>query len=107
MLACKKAKTKYILYLTRKIWHYFPNLKSFSPNLNLKNFTYELSTQHSSGADPGILVRGGVGFFFKGMGFGAALRPPVGPGQHPGSSQGGEILVILGVKFNHIIRPDR
>ena len=27
-----------------------------------------------SGADPGILVRGGVDFFFKGMGFGARLK---------------------------------
>ena len=33
----------------------------------------------NAGADPGILVRGGRGFFFKGMGFGARLRPPVGP----------------------------
>ena len=44
----------------------------------------------ASGADPGILVRGGVDFFFKGMGFGARLRPPVGPGQRPGGSPGGE-----------------
>ena len=28
-----------------------------------------------SGADPGILVRRGRGFFFKGMGVGAALWP--------------------------------
>ena len=31
-----------------------------------------------SGADPGILVRGGVDFFFKGMGFGARLKAPSG-----------------------------
>ena len=42
------------------------------------------------GADPGILVRGVDIFFFKCMGFGEA----------PGSSW---ILVILGVKFNHIV----
>ena len=29
-----------------------------------------------SGADPGILVRGGVDFFSKAWGLGAALRPP-------------------------------
>ena len=45
------------------------------------------------------------GFFFKGMGSGAALRPPVGPGQRPGGGPGGEtrvsswILLILGVKL--------
>ena len=33
---------------------------------------------------------GGRGFFFKDMGSGAALRPPVGPGQRPGGSPGGE-----------------
>ena len=42
---------------------------------------------------------------------GAALSPPVGPGQRPGGGSGGEapgsswILVILEVKFNHIVCP--
>ena len=64
-----------------------------------------------SGADPGNLVGGGRGFFLMAWGPGAALRPPVGPGQSPGRGQGGEapgssrILVILGVKFNHIVSP--
>ena len=65
------------------------------------------------GADPGILVRGrGVDFFKKGMGFGVRLKTP-SPGQRPGGGPGGEglgssrILVILGVKFNHIVSPDR
>ena len=31
-----------------------------------------------SGADPGILVRGGVDLFFKVMGFGARLKAPTG-----------------------------
>ena len=31
-----------------------------------------------AGADPGILVRGGGGFFFKGTGSGGRLRPLVG-----------------------------
>ena len=36
-------------------------------------------------------LEGGRGFFFfKGMGSGAALRPPVGSGQSPGGSSGGE-----------------
>ena len=45
-----------------------------------------------AGADPGILVRGGGAwtFSFKGMGFEAALRPPVGQGQRPGGGPGGE-----------------
>ena len=43
-----------------------------------------------TGADPEILVGGGRGFFFKGMGLEAALRPPVGPGQCPGGGPGGE-----------------
>ena len=61
-----------------------------------------------SGADPGILVRGGgVDFSFKGMGFEAALRPPGGKGHGLGGAQGGEapgssgILVILGVNFTN------
>ena len=62
-----------------------------------------------SGADPGILVRGGgVDFFFKGMG---RLKVPSGSREHPGWGLVGEapgssgILVNLGVKFNHIISP--
>ena len=43
-----------------------------------------------SGADPGILVRGGVDFFSKAWGSGPALRSPVGPGQRPGGFPGGE-----------------
>ena len=44
-------------------------------------------------ADPGFLVGGGAWiFFFKGKwGHGAALRPPEGPGQHPGGGPGGEV----------------
>ena len=41
------------------------------------------------GADPGILVRGGVDFFFKGMELGAVLRPPMGPGQRHGGGPRG------------------
>ena len=44
----------------------------------------------SQGADPGILVGGGAWISFKGMGFGAALRPTVCPGQRPGGGPGGE-----------------
>ena len=40
-----------------------------------------------SGADPGILVSGGVELFSKAWGHGAALRRGVGPGgETPGSS---------------------
>ena len=42
-----------------------------------------------SGADPGILVGGGAWIFFsKAWGPGAALTPPVGPGQSPGGGPG-------------------
>ena len=45
-----------------------------------------------SGADPGILVRGGVDFFFKGNGFGGHLK--AGPQWVQGNAlvgaQGGE-----------------
>ena len=59
------------------------------------------------------LREGGVDFFSKARGPGVALRPPVGLGQSPGGGPGGEgpgsfwILVILGVKFNHIVSPNR
>ena len=43
-----------------------------------------------AGADAGILVTGGVEFFSEARGLGAALRPPVGPGQRPGGDPGGE-----------------
>ena len=76
-----------------------------------------LSWNHISipGADPGILVKGGGGvdFFSKAWSLGAALRPPVRPGQRPDRGPWGEaprsswILVILGVKFNHIVSPHR
>ena len=58
------------------------------------------------GADPGILVGGGVDFFFKGRGLVAALRFLVAPGQRPDGNEGGKalwsswILVNLGVKFS-------
>ena len=43
-----------------------------------------------TGADPGILVRGGGhGFFFQRHG---ALRPPVDPEQRPCGVPGGEAL---------------
>ena len=44
-----------------------------------------------TGADQGILVRGGAWIFCSmAWGSGAALRPPVGPGQRPGGFPGGE-----------------
>ena len=44
-----------------------------------------------SGADPGILVRGGAWIFGSmAWGSGPALSPPVGPGQRPGGFPGGE-----------------
>ena len=56
---------------------------------------------------------GGAWFFCKCKGPGTALRPPGGPRQSPGGGPGSEaplsswILVILGVKFNHIVSPNR
>ena len=41
---------------------------------------YDVIIHMSTGADTGILVRGGVDFFFKDMGVGAALGLPVGSG---------------------------
>ena len=49
--------------------------------INLVEMWLEIKSIHKSrvsGADPGILVRGGVDFFFKGMGFGARLKAPSG-----------------------------
>ena len=43
-----------------------------------------------SWADPGIQVRGGPETVSEAGGLGAALRPPVGPGQSPGGGPGGE-----------------
>ena len=43
-----------------------------------------------TGADPGILVSGGVEFFSKAWGHGAAFRPPLGSGQRLGGGPGGE-----------------
>ena len=43
-----------------------------------------------TGADPGILVGVG-GLLSKAWGLGTALRPPVGPGHHPGGGPGGEV----------------
>ena len=40
----------------------------------------EITITFYQGADPGILVRGGVDFFSKAWGLGAAFRPLVGPG---------------------------
>ena len=44
----------------------------------------------SSGADPGILVRGGRDFFSNAWGLVATLGALVGPGQRPGGGPGGE-----------------
>ena len=55
--------------MTQKVWH------TKEPSL--------------PGADPEILVRGGD-YFFKGIGSGAGLSPPVGPGQRPGWDSGGK-----------------
>ena len=54
---------------------------STEPNANIP-FQPEVTQNlvQYSGADPGILVRGGVDFFFQ--------RPFVGPGQRPCGSQG-------------------
>ena len=65
-----------------------------------------------SGVDQGIVVRGGLNFFFKGMGSRGRLKTPRGSratplcgprGRSPGNSW---ILVILGVKFNHKVLID-
>ena len=42
------------------------------------------------GADPGILVRGGVVFFFKGLGSGGHLKAPSGPQWVQGNAQVGD-----------------
>ena len=71
-------------------------------------------TSTSQGRFQGFWL-GGSGFFFsKAWGLGAAFRPQVGPGQRPGRGQRATPpeapeykLVILGVKFNHIISPYR
>lgn len=44
----------------------------------------------NAGADTGFVVRGGVDKIIEAGGLGAALRPPVGPGQSPGGGPGGE-----------------
>ena len=46
------------------------------------------SLKGEAGADPGIEVRGGAKN--RQRVWGAALRPPVGPGQIPGGDPGGE-----------------
>ena len=92
--------------------HTILNIFNYLPLLTIKSFHtfYLLYFEHSvtthlsiSGADPGILVRGGAWIFFsKAWGLGAAWRPPMGPtmgppmGKAPGSSW---ILVILWVKI--------
>lgn len=43
-----------------------------------------------AGADTGFVVKGGVDKIIEAGGLGAALRPPVGPGQSPGGGPGGE-----------------
>ena len=50
--------------------------------------TSRIGNNYMSGADPGILVRGGVDFFFKGIGFGGHLKAPSGGpgGEAPESS---------------------
>ena len=50
-------------------------LLSSDADLPLTGETVFSTNNQLPGADPGILVRGGVDFFFKGMELGAVLRP--------------------------------
>ena len=65
--------------------------------IQMKGCTFIKDYITDPGADPGIKAGGGRGFFFsKAWGLGAALRPPVGPGQRPGGGgQGRGPLKLL------------
>ena len=86
---------------------------------NIQFFYYPACEMHTfpslkvQGRIQEFWLGGGLDFSFKAWGLGAALKPPVGPGQHPGGGPGGKtpgsslILVILGVIVNHIVSPQR
>ena len=47
------------------------------------------------GGGPGILGGGGGILLSKAWGLGTALRPPEGPGHHPGGGPGGEAPILI------------
>ena len=81
--------TKLFLIIIQFNSFHFIYLQFKYPREATGRFTFTIK-QHITGADPGILVRGGVDFFSKAWGSGPALRSPVGPGQRPGGFPGGE-----------------